>query len=89
MQDVNGALFEEPEQPFVETKAERFDRIAPGRMNRALAAITLVGNCANRTDYHYSEADIADMMQALKTAVSDVESRFRVNSPRQEFNLRR
>lgn len=79
----------EPEQPVSETKAEAFERMAPPRVTRAIDHIRLVGNLANRSAYAYSEEDVAHIMQALRTALTDAESKFRSNSPRPEFQLRR
>ena len=76
-------------QPQRETKEERFVRLAPGRVNRVLDSIRIVGHLANRSDYAYQQEDVEAILQAMRTAVNDVESRFRSNSPRQEFMLRR
>ncbi|RWP05083.1 hypothetical protein [Mesorhizobium sp.] len=76
-------------QPIRESKEDAFDRLAPARMSRALDAIRLVGNLSNRSAYAYSADDVADMVGVLRLAITDIESRFRVNSPRVEFQLRR
>lgn len=76
-------------QPVTETKAEAFDRMAPARVTRAIDHIRLVGNLANRSTYAYSDEDVAQIMAAMRTAVNDAESKFRSNSPRPSFQLRR
>lgn len=79
----------EIEQPQRETKEEAFVRMATPRVEKALDSIRLVGNLSNRGSYEFNEADVAAIMMALRTALNDVESRFRVNSPRPGFQLRR
>jgi hypothetical protein len=78
-----------PPQPITETKGEAFERLATARVNRALDAIRLVGNLANRSSYDYDADDVADIMHALRLALADIEGRFRVNSPQEAFRLKR
>lgn len=76
-------------QPRRESKGEAFERMAPPRVERALDAIRLVGNLANRSTYEYGPEDVEAIFTTLRMMVADMESRFRVNSPREAFRLRR
>jgi hypothetical protein len=79
----------EPEQPQRESKAQAFERMALKRVARALDDIRLVGNLANRGSYDYDGEQVADIVAVLRQGLADVESRFRVNSPREPFAFRR
>ena len=76
-------------QPRRESKAEAFERMAPPRVERALDAIRLVGNLANRSAYEPQPEDIEAISATLRQALTDIESRFRANMPREPFRLRR
>lgn len=78
-----------PQQPPTERKDATFARLAEPRVNRALDSIRLVGNLSNRGRYDYDPVDVAAIMSTLRQAVNDIEARFRSNSPREEFKLRR
>jgi len=61
-----------------EIKAEKqanFKRICPKRVNKALKAIGIVGDCSS-DNYIYSEPDAKAIVLALETAIADVKSRF-------------
>lgn len=53
-------------------KRERFERVASNRVQKVIDFLGLIGNCANRNNYEYTEADVdlmfGEMMRALKTA---------------------
>ena len=40
-----------------ETKHDKFVRIVEARTNKAAEMIRLIGNCASRSSYEYSEGD--------------------------------
>ena len=52
-------------------KAVRFTRVVTPRMNKALKAIRLVGQCSG-TNYFYTEAQAARIVEALQVAVRQV-----------------
>lgn len=73
-----------------ETKSEVFARLAEPRVTRAIDAVRLVGNLSNRGRYDYDPVDVDAIMTAMRQALNDVETRFRVSSPRGEgFKLHR
>ena len=53
-------------------KRERFERVASNRVQKVIDFLALIGNCANRNNYEYTEADVeemfAEMSKALKAA---------------------
>lgn len=86
---ANEQLFADVPQPVRESKEEAFLRMAEPRVTKALDAIRLVGNLANRSSYEFQPEDIEAISATLRKALADMESRFRVNSPREPFKLRR
>jgi hypothetical protein len=63
-----------------ESKRQKFRALAEARTNKALEAITRIGNLSNRQIYEYDEGEVRKIVRALKEAISAVEARF--DSPR-------
>ena len=61
-------------------KHEKFRELAESRTNKAIEAISRIGNLSNRQIYEFEEAEVRKIVRALKDAVSLVESWF--DSPR-------
>ena len=53
-------------------KRERFERVATNRVQKVIDFLGLIGNCANRNNYEYTEADVelmfSEMTKAMKAA---------------------
>ena len=49
-----------------ESKSERFRRVAEARTNKIIDLIRLLGNCANKSNYDYTEADIQKIFTAIE-----------------------
>lgn len=64
----------------MEDKHERFRTLAESRTNKAIEAISRIGNLSNRQIYEYDDGEVKKIVRALRDAVSMVESRFQ--SPR-------
>lgn len=59
-----------------ESKEERFARLAPKRVNRAVKYIGHVGNLANRSSYHYTKAQREAVCAAIIQATDALVRRF-------------
>lgn len=57
-------------------KREKFRQLAESRTNRAIDAITRIGNLSNRQIYEWEEAEVKKIVRALREAINAVESRF-------------
>lgn len=57
-------------------KREKFRDLAEKRTNRALDAISKIGNLSNRQLYEWEDGEVRKVIKALKEAVSEVENRF-------------
>lgn len=59
-----------------DSKREKFRALAEARTNKAIQAITRIGNLSNRQIYEFDDADVRKVIRALKDAVGAVEARF-------------
>ena len=61
---------------MIETKREKFVRLAEARTNRIIDTLQLLGNLSNTSAYEYSKKDIDQMFKAIEEAVSDAKAKF-------------
>jgi hypothetical protein len=57
-------------------KREKFVELAENRVTKALKAITLIGNLANKANYEYSEEDFQKIFRAVDGSVREMKKRF-------------
>ena len=50
-------------------KRERFEKVAAKRVDRILHYVNLLGNCSNRNNYEYTNADIERMFSAINKSI--------------------
>ena len=60
-----------------ETARDRFKRLAAYRTNTILVRLRVLGNCANRQVYEYTEGDIDKIFSAIEKAVKETRAKFR------------
>ncbi len=60
----------------METDREKFIRLANNRVSAALKAIELIGNLSNRSNYDYTEEDVAKIFRALTEELQNSKKRF-------------
>ena len=46
-------------------KMDRFKRVAENRTNKIIDQIRLLGNCANKSNYEYSDEDVKKIFSAI------------------------
>lgn len=68
-----------------ETKEEKFKRIATARTRRILNDLRLLGNCANKNIYSYTEEDIKKIFSAIERELKRVKALF--DTKEREFSL--
>ena len=61
-------------------KRQKFRDLAESRTNKAIEAISRIGNLSNRQIYEFDETEVRKIIRALKDAIGKVEGRFQ--SPR-------
>jgi hypothetical protein len=59
-----------------ETREDRFRRLAATRTNEVLRRLKILGNCANRQIYSYTEKDIDKIFSAIDRRLKEIRSRF-------------
>ena len=50
----------------MESKRERFVRIVENRTNKIIDMLRLLGNCANKSNYDYTDADVQKIFNTLE-----------------------
>lgn len=58
-----------------ESRADKFKRLAPPRVNKILHALDTLGNCAGPS-YEYTEEQVAKMFDAIQNKVDSVKAGF-------------
>ena len=60
----------------IELAKDRFKRLATARTNSILKKLLILGNCANRSVYDYTEEDIKKIFSAIERQVAETKSKF-------------
>ena len=71
----------------METKREKFVRLAEKRMNGILKGIDLMKNLSNANNYEYSAEDLSKIVKTLRSAVNDLEYTYRAGGKTEKFTL--
>lgn len=64
----------------METKKDKFVRVAESRTNKIIAMVRLLGNCANKSTYEYNEKDVGKIFAALDHEIKAAKSKFFENN---------
>ncbi len=67
-------------------KKERFKRLAVYRTNEVLKRLRVLGNCANRSAYEYSEEEINKIFSEIDRKTKETKAKFHFNKDK-EFKL--
>lgn len=74
---------------MIETKKDKFIRLAENRVNNALKQIQLIGNLSNTSAYEYDKEDVDLIIKTLKNAISDLENTFKSETTVNKFTLKK
>ena len=69
-----------------ETPQERFKRLGTLRTNAVLRRLKVLGNCANRQAYQYTEDDVDKIFYEIERKLKEVKAKFHFPKNR-EFRL--
>ena len=72
--------------PDAETSSERFARLATARTNQILRDLRILGNCANRHTYSYTQREVDAIFTTIERRLKETKARFRF-SDGDEFRL--
>jgi len=70
--------------PIKESKAHLFIRLGIPRIEKVLKALRILGNCANRSSYEYSQEQIDKMSITLSEALEKTITKFHDTKKEQE-----
>jgi hypothetical protein len=70
----------------MENRHERFIRLATKRTNEVLKRIQILGNCANKSVYEYSQDEINKIFSEIDHRIKEAKIKFHF-SKRREFKL--
>lgn len=71
----------------METKRDRFVRLAEARTNKTIDMIRLLGNLANKNNYEYSETDVQKIFNAIEKEIKIAKSKYISESNNDYFKL--
>jgi hypothetical protein len=60
----------------VETRLDRFRRVATRRTNKILDQIRILGNCSNKSSYSYTDEDIQKIFLTIERELRLVKAKF-------------
>jgi len=71
-------MFSKNNQPETkeETREERFKRVATRRVQEILNKLRLLGNCSEKANYRYDEAQIKKIFSTIEERVKEVRAKF-------------
>ncbi len=69
-----------------DVKKERFIKIAEKRTNTILSTLKLLGNCANKHNYDYTNEQIKQIFSAIENELRNTKVKF--NNKDKKFSLR-
>ena len=73
----------------METKRERFVRLAEARTNKILEMMRLLGNCSCKANYDYTEEDVREIFSVLEKELKNTKNRFLgVETKEEKFRLK-
>lgn len=71
----------------MESKKERFKRIAENRTNKIIDMIDLLGNCSNKNNYEYTDDDIKNIFSAIESSLKINKMKFIEKQEKGKFKL--
>jgi len=71
----------------METKKDRFKRLASYRINEIIHRLKVLSNCANHQLYHYDNEDIDKMFIEIEKRVKEAKSKFHFIKKDEKFQL--
>ena len=73
----------------VETKRDRFIRLAEARTNKILEMMRLLGNCSSKANYEYTDEDVKKIFGALEKELKNTKNKFLgIEAKEERFTLR-
>lgn len=71
----------------METKRDRFVRLAEARTNKTIEMIRLIGNLANKNNYDYTDADVQKIFGAIEKELKAAKAKYVGSNTNDTFKL--
>jgi hypothetical protein len=62
----------------METREDRFKRIAEKRTDKVLNAIRVLANCSNKSSYAYTEDGVNKIFRAIEEEMRSAKAKFKI-----------
>ncbi|WP_147641115.1 hypothetical protein [Mammaliicoccus lentus] len=72
----------------MESKEEKFIRLAESRTNELIKKIKLIGNLSNRSNYQYSKTQVNEIFKVLETELKIAKQQFEVELGNENKNFK-
>ena len=72
----------------METKNEKFIRLAEARVNSVIQKIQLIGNLSNKRNYDYSEKEVNELFKAIELELQRAKKLFEVEVSKEKSKFR-
>jgi hypothetical protein len=69
----------------MESRSEKFKRVATKRTNELLEKIRILGNCSNKSTYEYSDEDVIKIFKSLEKQLETMKAKF--SNKKSKFTL--
>jgi hypothetical protein len=69
----------------MESRSEKFKRVATKRTNELLDKIRILGNCSNKSTYEFTEEDVIKIFKSLEKQLEISKTRF--SNKKSKFSL--
>lgn len=70
----------------METKNDKFRRLATKRTNDIISKIRILGNLSNKSSYAYSEEEVQKIFKVIEDQLKDTKNSF-LSKRKREFSL--
>jgi hypothetical protein len=71
----------------MESKKDKFKRLANARVNNTMKQLDLIGNLSNSTSYNYTDEDVKKILSTLNQKVKEVGFKFQESLKKEKFEL--
>lgn len=71
----------------MESRKDRFKRLATIRTNAVLYRIKVLGNCSNRQLYEYDRRDIDKIFSEVEKKLKEAKAKFHFSEKNEKFKL--
>lgn len=68
-------------------KKERFKKVAETRTEKILKMLELLGNCANKNNYEYTDAQVKKIFSSIEEELEKTKMQFKNKDERGKFKL--